>query len=264
MRLCDNCSRRHWRAKINKSTGKQIKHMNGNLVYVCIHCGHVQEEESPVYPVENKIRANILYIDIETSKSLYYNYGRKVPTGYLRSADRVKEWFMISWAASYVGCDNVYSQIVTPTQAREWDDSDIVLRLNEIMQSAEIIAGHNVDGFDLKKINTRFKKHNLPPITGKRTIDTLKIARSKYSLESNKLDYISKWLGVNGKDEITDDDWRRVFTGHKETLDKIIKYNRGDVINGKKVLIEMLPIANKSQSWGAIKGTIENLEKLKK
>jgi len=261
MRLCENCLKRHWRAKINLRTGKQIVHANGNLVYVCIHCGNVQEEDNAVLPTQNKIRANILYIDIETSKSLYYNYGAKVPSGYLRSEDRVKDWFMISWAASYVGCDNVYSEIVSPTKAREWDDSEIVDRLHGIMQSAEIIAGHNVDGFDLKRVNTRFKRHGLPPIVGKRTIDTLKIARAKYAWESNRLGEICKWLGIDDKEQITNEDWLAVFTGNKATLDKIHHYNRGDVINGKKVLLEMLPIANKKTDFGAVKGTIENLEK---
>jgi hypothetical protein len=103
MRICENCYRRHWRAKINKSTGLQVKHNNGNLVYVCIRCGHVQEEDdTPCIPIPERIQANILYIDTENSTSIYENYGAKVPSKYLCYESLVAEWFMLGWSASYV------------------------------------------------------------------------------------------------------------------------------------------------------------------
>lgn len=262
MRICENCYRRHWRAKIDKKTGLQVKHKNGNLVYICIFCENVQEEENEFLPPSRRIQANILYIDIESSKSMYYNYGAKVPSKYLRSDDLIHEWYMISWAASYVGNDNIWSQIVTPKKAREWDDSEIVTKLHGIMTAAEIIAGHNVDGFDIKKINTRFMKHKLPPIIGKKTIDTLKLCRSKLALESNKLDEISKWLGIDGKEHIDNHDWLMALAGDKKTLDKIHRYNRGDVRNGKRALIELLPLANKKFNFGAIKKETYQDEKI--
>ena len=255
MRLCENCYRRHWRAKINKNTGVQVKHKNGNKVFICIKCGHVQEEEVAEAPRQEQIEANILYIDIETSKSMYYSYGAKVRSKYLNPDDLIREWFMISWAASYVGNDKVWSEIVTPQKALEWNDNEIVYRLHELMDSAEIIAGHNVDGFDLKRVNTRFMKHGLSPITGKKTIDTLKLCRSKLALESNRLDFVSKWFGILGKDDVTNKDWHAVLQGDKKTLDKVIKYNIGDVVNGKNVLLKLLPIANKKQNFGALKKT---------
>ena len=104
----------------------------------------------------------------------------------------------------------------------------------------------------MKKVNTVFMRHKLPPIVGKKTIDTLKLARSCLSLESNTLDYVSKWLGFSGKDEITREDWREATKGNKKTLNKIETYCKGDVINGKKVLIEFLPLANKKFNFGAI------------
>jgi hypothetical protein len=43
----------------------------------------VQEEENTLIPPARQIESNILYHDIEASKSLYYNYGAKVPSKYL-------------------------------------------------------------------------------------------------------------------------------------------------------------------------------------
>lgn len=253
MRICENCYRRHWRAKINKSTGIQVKHTNGNLVYICIFCGHVQEEEHEFVVPEKRIQANILYIDTENSTSVYENYGAKVPSKYLSYQNLVHEWFMLGWCASYVGNDKVWSGFVTPDEAIHRNDAGIAVRLHELMDATEIIAGHNVDSFDLKKINTVFMRHGLKPIVGKKTIDTLKLARSKLSHESNSLDYLAQYYGFSGKDEITKQDWRDATAGNSKVLAKIKKYCEGDVINGKNILMTFLPLANKKFNFGAIK-----------
>jgi uncharacterized protein YprB with RNaseH-like and TPR domain len=81
----------------------------------------------------------------------------------------------------------------------------------------------------------------------------LKIVRSKLALESNRLGHVSKWLGIDGKDHINNDDWLNVLKGDEKTLRKIGKYNRHDVINGKSVLMKFLPLANKRNNYGALK-----------
>ena len=264
MELCESCSRRHWRAKINKGTGLQIKHNNGNLVYICINCGHVQEEVNSIIPKSQRVQANILYIDIETSKSKYYSYGEYVKSQHLGIDNLIQEWYMMGWAASYVGSDKVFSQVLLPREAKVCVDSDLVIRLHALMESAEVIAGHNVDGFDLKRCNTRFKLNGLSPIVGKKTIDTLKLARSKYAFEKNTLDYICKRLGIDGKDHITNEDWINAMNGCGKTLEMIHHYNRGDVVNGKAVLEEFMQVANKKFSFGAIVGALADLPMKKK
>ena len=253
MLLCESCLRRHWKAKIDKRTGLQIKHKNGNLVYVCIYCGHVQEENNEFIETHKDIQANILYVDTENSKSIYGNYGAKVPSKYLRTDDLIQAWYMFGWCASYHGSDAVFSAFVTGKESIACDDSRITRKLWGLMNSAEIIAGHNVAGFDLKKINTVFMKHGLPALDKKQTIDTLKLARSCLSLESNKLDYVSQWLGFSGKDEITNEDWWAAQGGHTATLKKIERYCVGDVVNGKNVLTKFLPLAHKPAKFGARK-----------
>lgn len=260
MRICENCYRRHWRAKINKSTGLQVKHTNGNLVYICIYCGNAQEEESQFLPPNQVIQANILYIDTENSTSIYENYGAKVPSKYLSYKNLVHEWFMLGWSASYVGNGKVWTGFVTSKEAKSRSDAGIAERLHALMSTAEIIAGHNVDGFDIKKCNTVFMRHGLPPITGKKTIDTLKLARTKLAHESNALDYLSQYYGFSGKDEITQQDWKNATAGDEKTLKKIEKYCMGDVINGKNVLMKFLPLANKKFNFGSIRKSLNDGE----
>ena len=254
MEICHNCFRRHWRAKIDKRTGLQIKHKNGNLVYICIYCGTAQEEDNAlIMPASERIEAIILYIDSENSTSIYENYGSKVPSKYLNWQNLVSEWFMLGWSASYVGNDTVWTGFVTSKEAKERTDAGIAQRLHDLMSAAEIIAGHNVDGFDIKKCNTVFMRHGLSPIVNKKTIDTLKLARSKLAHESNSLDYIATYYGFSGKDEITREDWKEATAGNGKVIKKIEKYCKNDVLIGKSVLVKFLPLANKKMSFGALK-----------
>jgi hypothetical protein len=260
MQNCERCFGKKWFSHIDKKTGLQrkrhIKLADGTeydlRIWRCWRCGNVQEEVAPTLPVRYRTSANILYLDIEVSKSLYFNYGSKVYSNYLNVADLYKERYIISWAASYVGSKTVWSDCVTGKEARKWTDARILPQLRDLMESADIIAGHNVDSFDVKHINARLLLNEQEPVTGKKTLDTLKIARQKFAFESNKLDYISQKLGLRPKDDIRNEDWLNIVkTGDEKTLAKVLKYNKGDVTSGKGVLERLMKYSNKKTDYGA-------------
>lgn len=254
MTNCKHCFGKRWFAKIDKKTGLQVVHADGRRVWRCYRCNSTQEEEAvPILPKIYRAKASILYIDIEVSKSLYFNYGPKVPNKYLRADDLLHEYYIICWSASYVGSDKVWSECISPKDARKWTDGKVLQKLRDLMNAADVIAGHNVDAFDIKKANTRFLLNGINPVIGKKTIDTLKVARSKFAFESNKLDFISQRLGFRGKDDITNDDWLKIVkTGDKATLDKVNTYCQGDVENGKAVLEKLMQWSGKKDDFGAI------------
>lgn len=170
----------------------------------------------------------------------------------MNTDDLFKPRYIISWAASYVGDKKIWSDCVTPKEARKWSDKRILPRLQELMDSADILAGHNLDAFDLKHCNARFLLNDIEPIVGKKTLDTLKIARSKFKFESNRLDYISQILGFRPKDDIRNSDWLKIVTtGDEKTLAKVLKYNKGDVRNGKAVLERLMKYSGKRTNYGA-------------
>jgi hypothetical protein len=257
---CERCSGKRWLAKIDPETGLQLKHhikleeVEYDLrIWKCWRCGHVQHEVEPFIPLYKRSKANILYIDLEVSKSLYFNYGAKVPSKYLRSDDLLKEYFIICWSASYVGNRKVWSECVTPDEALAWNDARILPRLQELISSADLIAGHNVMAFDIKRANTRFFLNGLEPVIDKKAHDTLKIARSKFSFESNKLDDIRKRLGLRPKDDIRNEDWLNILkTGDEKTLAKINKYCKADVVEGKKVLEFLMKYSGKKEWYGSV------------
>lgn len=259
MQNCERCGGKKWFSHLDRKTGLQRKHhikttdgVEYDLrIWRCWRCDNVQEEIAPFVPLGYRTTANILYIDIEVSKSLYFNYGAKVHSKYLGSEDLFKPRYIISWAASYVGSKTVWSDCVTSKEARKWTDKRILPRLRELMESADIIAGHNVDAFDIKHVNARLLLNGLEPVTGKKTLDTLKIARSKFAFESNRLGEISRVLGFRGKDDIRNSDWLEIVTtGNEKTLAKILRYNKGDVTSGKGVLERLMKYSGKRTYYG--------------
>jgi hypothetical protein len=263
LRLCDNCNRRHWKAKIDPKTGLQVVHKNGRRVFLCIACGSAQEEETAQLPLSERLKANILYIDLEISKSLYYSYGAKVHSKYLRAEDRVHGYYVICWSASYLGSDKVFSECIDSKSAMHQDDSKILKKLRDLMYSTDIIAGHNVDAYDIKRANTRFLLNGIAPVIDKKTVDTLRVARSKFAFESNRLGEICKELGLRDKDDITDADWQKIVrTGDKKTLKKVSDYCVGDVTNGKALLEKLLPYSGKKSDYGTTKGKPASIEEM--
>lgn len=263
MQNCKVCGGKKWLALIDKRTGLQKTTKEGLLLYRCFrNKHHVQAEEPPFPTLAERGKASILYFDLEVSKSLYYNYGRRVHSGFLNASDLVREYFILSWSASYMDSGKVWSAAVSPEQARNWTDKEILQPLNDLLHSADIITGHNVDAFDLKKINTRFILNGMKPIMGvggskKKTFDSLKLVRANFAFESNGLDALCKRFGIKGKDKVTDADWREALAGDEKTLNKIDKYCRGDVRNGKELLKIFLPYSGKGDDWGAIKSVMK-------
>lgn len=257
MQNCLVCGGRKWYALIDKKTGLQKTTEDGRLLYYCFrNSKHIQAEEPHYTPSNERNKASILYFDLEVSKSIYYNYGRKVPSKYLRGSDLIQEYFIISWAASYMGSSKVFSGCVTPEDAKAGNDKNILGELHNLLNSADVLAGHNVDAFDMKKVNTRFMLNGFRPVLGrdlkkKKTFDTLKIARSVFDFEENGLDALCKRFGIKGKDDITDSDWQAVFKGEEKILNKIDKYCRGDVKNGKALLEILAPYAGKATDYGS-------------
>lgn len=186
--------------------------------------------------VEIRSTPHVLYLDIETSPNMAFLWSLKVPGGYVNSDMIVKDWFVISWAASWADEKKVYSGVVSSAEAKRWEDKKMLRPLWELIDSADIVVGHNSKKFDMKKLNTRFLLHGYGPPRRYRQLDTLTEARKYFAFESNKLEFINKRVGNLLKHEMKLEDWIHIcLDGDQKTLDKMVRYNRGDVVEGKKL-----------------------------
>jgi DNA-directed RNA polymerase subunit RPC12/RpoP len=87
------------------------------------------------------------------------------------------------------------------------------------------------------------------------TIDTLKIARSKFRFNSNRLDYIGKFLGLGQKIHTDFNLWKDIMLNNdKLALDKMIDYCIQDVVLLEKVHKELNNHIPSKTHYGVIFG----------
>jgi len=191
-----------------------------------------------------------LFFDIETSP----NIGLFWEAGYKKNIDYsniIKERAII--CICYKWEDSKEVGYLT------WDskqcDKKMLLKFIEIANSADEMVGHNGDKFDLAWIRTRCLFHRIDMFPVYTTIDTLKLSRSKFKFNSNKLDYIAKYLGMGEKIKTEFGLWKAiVLNKDKEAMAKMVKYCQQDVRLLEKVYKELSTHIFAKTHYGVIFG----------
>lgn len=124
---------------------------------------------------------------------------------------------------------------------RPLNDKPVVKALHTTLSKADVLVGHNGDRFDLRKFNARAIYHGLDPLPPVRTVDTLKVARKLFYFNSNRLDYLGKFLCGTGKIPTTYDLWLKILEGDESALEEMIRYNLMDVEVLEKVYLRLRP-----------------------
>jgi uncharacterized protein YprB with RNaseH-like and TPR domain len=137
----------------------------------------------------------------------------------------LQEWFIICVAWKWLGQKTIHGAAIE----KPCEDKEVIQKVHDVISSADAIIGHNGDKFDLKKFNARAIIHGIPPLPPIIQIDTLKMARSKFKFNTNRLDYIGEILGVGRKVETKKGLWLRVLKGEKKAIKEMLRYNKGDV-----------------------------------
>ena len=183
----------------------------------------------------------ILFLDIETAPLRAFTWGLWKQNVSLSQI--ISNWYMISWAAKWLGAEEVFSDVLTPEEAIAEDDSRIVKVLWKVLDQADIIIAHNGDAFDIPKINTRFVLHGLMPPSPYRTIDTLTIARQRFGFTSNRLDFLAKFFGYEGKAPTSFSLWENCMIGDESALYYMDFYCKQDIITLEQVFHKLKPYA---------------------
>lgn len=175
----------------------------------------------------------ILVWDVERStfehKARYYDLKQR--SLYLKPEGIQKDWVLLGAAWGWLDEDAISVCSVSPDAPL--NDYGVVLHLHAALSAADVLVGHNGDNFDFKSFNTRAIHYGLPPVSPKKKIDTLKLARKYFRFTSNKLSYIADFLGVDAKDESPD--WDKVLDGCPDEIRYMRKYNKQDVYVTKEV-----------------------------
>jgi hypothetical protein len=176
-----------------------------------------------------KTTSKIAFVDIETAPSLGWVWGKWEQN----VIDFKRDWYMLSFAVKWVGESKVktYGLIDYPGYQKDREnDKKLVQDLWKVFDEADILIAHNGDGFDILKANTRFILHKLPPPSPYKTVDTLKVARSAFKFDSNKLDDLGHYFGIGRKLPHTGFHlWKGCMVGDKKSWELMKRYNGHDV-----------------------------------
>lgn len=175
----------------------------------------------------NKSFAKTLILDIETSPILAYVWG--VWKQNISPVQVVADWKMLTWAAKWIDEDSVMSDAIIHHN-ENLDDFEVTESMWQLLDKADIVVAHNGRKFDVKKINTKFLYHGFTPPSPYKVIDTLLIARGNFAITYNKLDYISKFLGEEGKMEHEGFElWLKCMKNDRDAWKTMLEYNERDV-----------------------------------
>jgi hypothetical protein len=186
--------------------------------------------------------ANIKTIDIETAPAIVYTWtGFKANIG----LDQVlRDGAIISYAAKDLGVKRVrYDDNAKNTDY--WDDKRIVEGLWHELDKADIVIGHNVQRFDVRKINARFLAHGMPPPSPYKTIDTMLELRKIAAMWSSKLAWASEVLTTQPKSAHGSFPgfllWREALAGNPKAWREMRKYNPQDTVATEELYLKLRP-----------------------
>lgn len=188
-------------------------------------------------------KAKVVFLDVENSPSVGYVWGK-----YDQTVNEFKhDWFMLSFAWKVLGekTTHVKGLIDYPGyKSKKDNDRKLMQDIWKVLDEADIVIGHNLDRFDVRKINARFLIHGLPPPSPYRTVDTLKVARKAFKFNSNSLDDLGHSLGLGRKlKHIGFALWLGCIAGDRKSWDVMLKYNAKDVDLLESVYFAMRPWA---------------------
>jgi len=183
----------------------------------------------PFVPSENK--PAILLIDIETAPDVVWTWGV-----YQENAIAVKEhWYVLSFAAKWLGARSITTKGLDDYKGYTSGSSTekhLLKEIHSLLDRADIVVAHNGADFDVRKLNARFIAVGLPPPSPYKVVDTKRDLVRVARFSSNRLNWLSKQLGI-GRKTMEHHDWKMwegCMNGDAKCWRAMKVYNRHDVV----------------------------------
>jgi len=180
-----------------------------------------------------------LFFDIETSPNIMFAW----TAGYklnLPPENIIKERAIMCICYKWEGEKQVHS-----LEWKKGDDKKLLVDFMKVMNTADEVIGHNSDNFDIKWVRTRCLYHGIPAIPDYSTVDTYKLAKKYFRFNSNKLDYISSFLGGGHKLHTGFGLWKSIVLDNDvKAMKKMVTYCKKDVVLQEKVYQRMKEYTN--------------------
>lgn len=165
----------------------------------------------------------VLYLDIETSPHLADVWGlfnQNISLSQLRAPSG-----MICVTGKFHGqrpkfFSNFYQS-----------HDEMLAGIHGMMDASDVIVTYNGKSFDIPILQREFLLGGFPPPAPSRQVDLYRVVRSNFKFASNKLAFVSKALGLEGKVEHSGHDlWVKCMNGDRKAWKLMMKYNVQDVV----------------------------------
>jgi hypothetical protein len=191
-----------------------------------------------------------LFFDCETSPNIVYSWrvGYKID---LSHDNIIEERRIICISYKWEGSEDV--------KTLTWDknncDAALLRKFTKLAANADELVGHNGDRFDIKWFRTRCLVHGIEAKPHYTSVDTLKLAKSGFYFNSNRLDYLGSLLTGKGKKETGGFGlWKGVMNGDRKALKEMVDYCEQDVLLLEKVFHKLQPYSKHKTHVGALAG----------
>ena len=196
----------------------------------------------------------ILFLDIETSPNKINQWSMWQEWNSMDMLD--KGWYILCWCAKWSNSSKMISSALPDFKdsykKNPENDRFILEKLWKLLDEADVVAGHNIIEFDLKKINARFLQHGMHPPSPFRVVDTLLSARKHFAFTSNKLGDLGKTLAIGEKIKTGGFElWDGCLKKDMKCWDKMLRYCSQDVRLLEKIYNKILPYMEKHPNLGA-------------
>lgn len=174
--------------------------------------------------------SKIMIYDIETSRAefkLFWTGKQYVPVTAMTKEPKI---ISISW--KWLGQDEIFDL----TWNKFKSDKEMLIIFLKEYNKADMVLGQNNDKFDNRWVNARAAKYNLDINVMVRSFDIMKQAKQKFRIPSYSMKFMCEYFDVEQK--LSHEGikmWNMIESGtpeeQKEYLDKMVTYNRGDIIS---------------------------------
>lgn len=207
--------------------------------------------------VEPYKQARILLYDIETSPNLGYIWGKWEQN----VIEYEEQWHLLCFAYKWLGERTTHVVALPDFDLYKKDpknDYEVVKRLRDLFNEADVVIAHNGDSFDQKKSQARMLVHGLAPPSPYRQIDTKKVARKYFNFNSNSLNDLGEVLKVGKKVETGGFKlWLGCMSGVKSAWNTMKRYNKQDVVLLEQVYLAMRGWISPHPSMNLMEGKLD-------
>jgi len=189
--------------------------------------------------MSNSTEPKILLFDLETLPHLGYTWGK-----WDQNVIKFKqETCIATYAAKWLNGPIMGKKLndYPGYKPYSYDDKKLVQDLWKLLDEADIVVAHNGVDFDVKVARSRFLFHGMKPPSPFKIVDTKLIAKKVGRFSSNSLNDLGSYLGFGQKIKTDFDLWLGCISGEKAAWDKMLKYNKMDVLLLQKLYLRLLP-----------------------